>query len=307
MCVGWQSRQGLTGETMTSVPASRSSAATLDRHAAAIYVLSRRTPEGGFCYYRTPMWGVEEPNTPDTLAALESLLLLGVEPPEPAVTGRWLKGVQNDDGGYPSLTIGWAALRALDLLGLSPSHSPAAWLTAWGQRLLKVRRTAPQDWRAALDGVLHLAELVDLDAGQRADVADLLTVSADRHGGWARPGADIETTAVAVELANRAGSAPRDVDGVIGFLRGCEDAALGMRLRPDTQVTTVGALWGGQELAKALGVLPRHPAAIAASLALLQHPNGGLGARHGAVTTLRDTWCGLRAAHLLDALEKPQP
>jgi len=291
---------------MTSTSASRSSAATLDRRAAARYVLSRRTPEGGFCYYRTPMWGVEEPNTPDTLAALESLLLLGVEPPEPAETGRWLKSLQYNDGGYPTLTIGWAALRALDLLGSSPSHSPVAWLTAWRQRLLKARRTAPQDWRAALEGVLHLAELGDLDAGQRADVADLLSVSADRHRGWARPGADIETTAVAVELANRAGSALQDPDGLIGFVRDCEDAALGVRLRPDSQMTTVGALWGGQELAKALGVLPRHPAAIAASLALLQRPNGGLGARHGAVTTLRDTWCGLRAARLLDESDRTQ-
>ncbi|MFY2862122.1 hypothetical protein ACOJVU_20950 [Mycobacterium sp. THU-M104] len=289
------------------MPTSRLFAAIVDRDAAARYVLSRRTPEGGFCYYRTPIWGVEEPNTPDTLAALDSLRLLGVEPPEAAVTGRWLDSVQNDDGGYPSLTIGWAALRALELLGLLPSVSPAAWLTAWAQRLLEAPRTTTQDWRAALDGVLRVAELLDLDAGQRAELADLLTVSADPQGGWARPGADLETTAVAVQLANRAGIAPQHPDRVLGFLRGCEDATLGMRLRPDAQVTTVGALWAGQELAKTLRILPRHPAAIAASLGLLQRPNGGLGARHGAVTTLRDTWYGLRAELLLDELDRPQP
>ncbi len=289
------------------MPTSRLFAATVDRDAAARYVLSRRTPEGGFCYYRTPIWGVEEPNTPDTLAALDSLRLLGVEPPGAAVTGRWLDSVQNGDGGYPSLTIGWAALRALELLGLLPSVSPTAWLTAWAQRLLEAPRTTTQDWRTALDGVLRVAELLDLDAGQRAELADLLTVSADPQGGWARPGADLETTAVAVQLANRAGTVPQHTDRVLGFLRGCEDAALGMRLRPDAQVTTVGALWAGQELAKTLRILPRHPAAIAASLGLLQRPNGGLGARHGAVATLRDTWYGLRAELLLDELDRPQP
>ncbi|MGE4365664.1 MAG: prenyltransferase/squalene oxidase repeat-containing protein [Mycolicibacterium sp.] len=288
------------------MPTSRPLAATLDRDAAARYVLSRRTPEGGFCYYRTPAWGVEEPNTPDTLAALESLSLLGVEPPEPAATGRWLISAQDDDGGYPSLTIGWAALRALELLGLSPSHSPSEWLTVWARRLLEAPRPAVRDWRAALDGVLRLAELLDLDAGQRAGLAGLLTASADPQGGWARPGADLETTAVAVQLANRAGTALQHGDGVLGFLRGCEDAVLGMRLRPDAQVTTVGALWAGQELAKALGVLPKHPAAIAASLGLLQRPDGGLGARHGAVSTLRDTWYGLRAARLLAEVDRSQ-
>ncbi|OIN78743.1 prenyltransferase/squalene oxidase repeat-containing protein [Mycobacterium malmoense] len=289
---------------MTKVPTSETRLAMLDWRAAARYVLSRRTPEGGFCFYRTPRWGVEEPNTPDTLAALGSLLLLGVEPPQPDVTGRWLRGAQDDDGGYASLTIGWAALRALELLGLSPRRSPKAWLTGWARRLLNARRTTTQDWRAALDGALRLAELLHFDTGQRAGVAQLLAASADPRGGWARPGADLETTAVAMLLARRASSSPPDRDRVVGFLHGCEDAAIGMRLCPDTQVTTVGALWGGQELAAALGVIPRYPAAIAASLALLQRPDGGLGARHEAVSTLRDTWLGLRAARMLDELEE---
>lgn len=280
--------------------------ATLDRQAAARYVLSRRTPEGGFCFYRTPRWGVEEPNTPDTLAALMSLLLLDVDLPRPAVTSRWLQGVQDDTGGYPSLTIGWAALRALELLERSPRRSPGAWLTGWAQRLLSVRRATPQDWRAALADVLHLAELLDFDSGQRAGVADLLAASADPQGGWARPGADMQTTAVAMQLARRVGITPPDLDGVVAFLRGSEDAAVGVRLRPDAQVITVGALWGGLELAVALGVSPRYPAAIARSLALLQGPDGGLGARDGAVATLRDTWRGLRAMRLLDKVQERQ-
>ena len=300
-----QERHGQTGaRTGVPTPGVRTGLATLDRRAAARYVLGRRTPDGGYCFYRTPGWGVEEPNTPDTLAALASLLLLGVEPPQPAVTGRWLQGVQDDGGGYPGLTIGWAALRALQLLGLSPCRSPHAWLAGWAQRLLGGRRATPQDLRASLDNVLRLAELLELDTGQRAGVADLLVAAAAPQGGWARPGADVETTAVAMQLARHAGITPPDLDGVVAFLRGCEDAAVGVRLCPDTQLTTVGALWGGLDLAAALGALPRYPAAIAESLALLQHPDGGLGARHWAVATLHDTWRGLRAARLLDGLQE---
>lgn len=45
----------------------------LDKDGIFRYVLSRQTPKGGYSYYRTPAWGVEEPNAPDTLAALECL------------------------------------------------------------------------------------------------------------------------------------------------------------------------------------------------------------------------------------------
>ena len=67
----------------------------IDREAAGRYVLSRRTAEGGYCFYRTPQWGVEEPNAPDTLAALGSLRLLGIAAPAPQATGRWVHALQS--------------------------------------------------------------------------------------------------------------------------------------------------------------------------------------------------------------------
>ncbi len=271
----------------------------LDHWAAAEYVLSRYTPVGGYCFYRTPQWGVEEPNAPDTLAALASLRLLGVDPPAPEVTGHWLRHMQDDEGGFSSLTIGWAALRALAILELAPLRSPETWLAGWARRLLAPRQTVPKDAGAAIEGLLRLAELIDLGAAEQTEVARLLAASVDPYGGWARPGADIETTALAVDLARRAGDIPVDIRAVGGFLRDCEDSAVGVRVRPDSQATTVGALWGGLAIAAALEMPMRWPSTIAANLTLLQRPNGGLGARHGAVTTLRDTWRGLCAERLL--------
>jgi hypothetical protein len=46
--------------------------------------------------YRTPNWGPEEPAT---LAALESLRPLGVEPPQTERTQRFLRSLQDEDGG----------------------------------------------------------------------------------------------------------------------------------------------------------------------------------------------------------------
>jgi len=91
-------------------------------------VLGRRTADGGYCFSRTPEWGVGESNAPDALVALESLRLLGVPAPAPEATGRWSRALHAPDGGYPNLTGGWAAVRALDLLGTDPDRSPGGWL-----------------------------------------------------------------------------------------------------------------------------------------------------------------------------------
>jgi hypothetical protein len=269
-------------------------------------VLGRRTPEGGYCFYRTPEWGVEEPNASDTLAALEALRILGVAPPEPEVTGRWLQALQDEDGGYPSLRIGWAALRAIALLGMQPAHPPTKWVAHRAKLLL--RGNGPRDWRGALGNALHLVELLSLtssnpDTEERRALTRLLDRSSDPNGGWTRPGADLEATAVALRLVRLARLSRHVEPNVAEYLRRCEDGVLGLRLTPNTVSTSVGALWGGLYIAHALGLYLSYPGEIRKSLMLLQRPDGGLGTRHRAITHLQDTWLGLEAACMLDDLE----
>ena len=282
----------------------------IDREAAGRYVLSRRTAEGGYCFYRTPQWGVEEPNAPDTLAALGSLRLLGIAAPAPQATGRWVRALQSRNGSYSTLTIGWAAVRALDLLGLEPDHSPLGWLSSWVPVVL--RSHGRREWRGALLDALRLLELsrllgVVLDGNQRRALTRLLAAAADGEvGRWARPGADLETTAVAVRVIELGDVASAGAAATEELLRSCEDPVLGLRLAPDAAATSVGALWGGLAIARARELRLRYPQAIGHSIGLLQRPNGGLGARDRAIPTLRDTWLGLRAARLLDPRqEKP--
>jgi hypothetical protein len=281
---------------------------SLDRDAAARYVLSRRTAEGGYCFYRTPEWGVDEANAPDTLAALRSLRLLGIDPLSPEATGRWLLALQSVDGGYPTPAIGWAALQGLDLLGLGPDHSPLDWLTSWASGLLESRR--PRDWRGALRNALRLVELTQLlglefDAGQLDALARLVDTAADgRLGRWARPGADLETTAVALRLVRLVDLPTADEETTGSFLRGCEDGALGLRLTPVSATTSGGALRGGLAIARTLNLRPRYSESIDRSIARLQRPSGGLGRRDGAIAILDDTWLGLRAASLLEQIQQ---
>lgn len=76
----------------------------------------------------------------------------------------------------------------------------------------------------------------------------LLDGAADPSGGWARPRADLETTAVATRLAQLLERNPRSAATLTSWLRRCEDRNLGYRLNPGAQATTAGALWGGLSL-----------------------------------------------------------
>jgi len=265
----------------------------LDRDAAGRYVLGRLTPAGGYSFYRTPQWSVEEPNAPDTLAALESLRLLDIAAPRPNVTGRWLRSLQAADGGYPTLTIGWAALRALAVLGIAPVRSFSEWLSSREHALLGRRRD--RDWRGALSDALHLFESVRL-----SELAPRFT-GRDRFSKLLG-GASV-TPGQLSGCPDQHGDG-RDRGAAEQFLRRNEDGVLGLRLSPDAGATSVGALWGGLELADVLGLELSYPGAVGENLALMQRADGGLGARHAAISTLHDTWRGLEATRLLDKLHE---
>lgn len=297
----------MTTRAMPAEGAAPTEQRRLDRAAVWRYVLGRRTPQGGYCFYRTPQWAVEEPNAPDTLAALESLKLLDVGIPAAAQTGDWLRGLQDQSGGYPTLTIGWAALRALDMLALEPKLSPDRWLRARLEAFCD--SYGPRDRRAAITNAVHLCELTHLRHNvlrgpERDSIAELLVAARAADGGWASPGSDLETTAMGLGLAGLLNPHWQPDPPLATFLSRCEDEVVGLRLAPGAQTTSVGVLWGGLALSHTLHRRLRYLGAIEQQLVLLQRPDGGLGARHRAISALQATSLGLQAAVLLDRLRQ---
>lgn len=275
----------------------------LDHQAAARYVLSRRTPTGGYCFYRTPEWGVEEPNALDTLAALESLHLLSLAPPDPSVTGYWLQGLQQPDGGFPTRVRGWAVLRGLEALSVSPRRSPRAWLARWIDETGGQHRLERFDWRSSIHHLHWLVQLStrgipELIEDLRAVAVALLQVARHPSGGWATPGPDLETTALAMELCRWTGEENAD-EATKSFVLGCEHHVLGFNMTPYSVTTSVPTLWGGLTALKVLGITPSYEAAVRVTLSGMQRSDGGLSARPGGVSRLIDTWTGLRAEALL--------
>ena len=265
----------------------------LDGAAIGRCALGRRTSEGGYCFYRTPEWAVEEPNAPDTLAALELLRLLEIDLPVPQRTGLWLRSLQDSRGGYPTLTIGWAALRALDVLAVEPACSPDHWLRAWVEVLAS--RDRPRDQRAAIVDASHVVELVRLRRGtlrgcDRDGIAALFDTSRIPYEGWARPGADLETTAKAVRLAQLMDVHWHSDVELVTFLRRCEDELLGLQLAPGVRGNRCRSAAGraqAEPRPRPKYPLSRRRRTTACPAALLQRLDGGLGARHRAISTLQ--------------------
>lgn len=278
----------------------------MDREAAGRYVLSRHDPGSGYSFYRTPEWGIEEPNPPDTLAALRTLRLLSLAVPERQATIDWLRSLQADDGSFPTLTIGWATLCSLAELGVGPRLPPPPRWWAEHERILGA--DGSRDWAGTLRDALHLLHILRL-AGipfDPARIQRLLDRSRDAGGGWARPGGDLETTALVLLVACLA-EVDGDVSGeAAAFLHRCEDPVLGLRMSPDAGASTVGTLWGGAVIADHLGRRLRYPDRVAAALGLAQRADGGFGPRHLAISNLQDTWLGVAADRLLCRSEGSQ-
>ena len=155
---------------------------------------------------------------------------------------------------------------------------------------------------------LHLVELVRVtgeepDFEWRAALTENLATARDPLGGWARPGAELKTTAVAVRLIVLAGvrESARTRSPVSCAAARTRPSACALVPAPG-RPRRVHCGTGSNS--RALGLTLSYTRAIAQSLALLQRPYGGLGARHGAIATRRETWLALPAAQLLEQIQE---
>lgn len=266
------------------------------------YLLGRRTPEGGFCFYRYGPWKVEEPNAPDTWAALASLRHLGAALPSPERTVAWLRGQQAADGGFQSLLIGEAVLSALGLLQAEPMYDPRRFIQAWAERVSR-SNTQAGDIEAWLHGVQRCIRLlISMElplAPLRTAVTTRLSSlrgSLDAHPSTAPT---LLATGRALDILVRFQEPPGTA---LMFLRRCEDPKLGLTLVPGSSATWLEVHQVGLRALRSLGEFPRFPDAIRTFARRCQGTEGGFSRVPGALPNLRDTWLALSILDHLDAL-----
>lgn len=275
----------------------------IDRNACLAYVFGRQTDEGGFCFYAHRAWGVQDPNAPDTYAALAVLRRLEVEIPDRATCTAWLSAQQQDDGGYATLTIGAAALRALRLLGCAPRRDPRSWLLRTGATL--GMSAGALDLAPRLTSVLRCLALWQMfGLPVSASLQDRLLAALERlrsaEGGYGLPAAHVPETAAASALRTHLGLAPEPT--AVAYVRRCERLPYGFNISSESNTSNLLCQWSGTRVLQGSGVSPRFPGAVRSYVALCQTAVGGFGRAPGAIARLDDT---MRAVGILDLLVQP--
>jgi hypothetical protein len=273
----------------------------IDVDACYRYILGRQTVDGGFCFYVYHDWGVEEPNAPDTHAAVASLGLLGRPVPRRAAVVDWLKARQDPRGGYPTLIIGHATLTALRFLGEAPLRDPSRFFgeIAGIYGLTDAAGREPAGW---LHNALRCVELwrdhgLPLGARVRTRVGAALRRLRQEDGGYGAPGASLPDTGAAVALAAALGL-PTD-RAAFAYVRQCEAPPYGFNITPSASSSGLESHHAALMVLCHFGTGPREPALIRDYVASCQTQRGGFGRVPGAVPRLDDS---LRALEVLSML-----
>lgn len=275
---------------MERAPAAVSAHSAIDVAGCRRYILSRQTPQGGFCFYRHGPWGVEEPNAVDTWAAVSSLQLLGQTVPRRKLLIGWLRERQSDDGGFESLVIAEAVLRTLRQLQAKPLRNPRPYLLARSGRISRgiAKSTAAGIWLANARRSAALFTIHELPLGSlRVALEPLTSRLRDRSGGYVTPGPGVIDTWHTIKLASLVGL--RLSAATAEFVRRCENATLGITLTPDTSASSLESQLAGTESLQCLGSPCRYANAIRKFAVRCQADNGGFARVPGALPGLRDT------------------
>ena len=281
-------------------------AASVNNTACLSYLMSRQTPDGGFCYYRA--YGVEESNGKDTYSAVAGLLSLQAQVPDSDKLVAWLHRLQNNQGGYSSFSMGWFALETLRLLNVQPLHNPETFLKTEHDRFLSLDwRSRTMEWSSLLLSLSRLSTLmrqqaIAVTADFRGEFSALLESLSGHHGGYGKPVENLlDTYSVAIIVDFLTLEQPAEI---LKFAELCSDRAFGFRLTPSGSANSLATIHAGIGLFRLCGAaMPQERTEIIRRyIASCQTGSGGFGRSPDAIATLADTWLALDALQNLPEL-----
>lgn len=265
------------------------------------YVLGRQTPEGGFCFYRYHPWGIEEPNAKDSYAAVSILKMLGRPVPHVEKCTEWLLAQQESDGGYPTLVIGHAVLKALRILGAEPLHDPCPFLR---EIIQKQGFTNPSCLEISgwLTNALRCVELcrdfgIAISERMCGEMGGWIGRLWCEDGGWGTPGSNLLDTGSAVELT--VGLNLPVPEQALNYARRCEGLPFGFNQTPNSAASSLEVQRAGLKILGCFHAGPRTPSLIRGYVASCQTAVGGFGRTPGTIAGLSESLWAIEILSML--------
>jgi len=251
------------------------------------YILERRCPSGGYCFYR-----LDEPNAQDTYFALNVLDLLCIEFQD-AKTVKFLKQLQHPDGSYQSLDTCFYCFESLLLMGEEPIHPVNSFLDLAENELIKAYHTR----NFSKETFLRHAYLYSLIKKRLKQCISQQIIKVIRK--MDKSCLLLSEKFYITEILLNAGE-KIERQQIEDFLREREDPIWGFKEAANVHLVYLEQQYMGMKLCERFEIEPLYPSTIEAFVLSCKKGNGGFSRSEMGIATLKYTYFAL---YVLNALK----
>lgn len=284
----------------------------VDKNKIIKFVLKRRNEDGGYGF-SPPHYGSEFPSSSsDTFYSLSILQMLGEDFPHPHKTEEYLFSLQNEDGGFPSMTSAFYAVKSLEILKSKPRKLH---FLDWLERYLKGKRSvgdeafsgfvsAEYDTSSSPYQFLYCAVEILKTLGSKISLKEVEWILPEgKHGGFGARASDIISTFYALSCLYAAGYDLGKLEKTRKFVEECQHKEGGFTSIPGITPPYVEDIHFGLECCKLLGIKPKYPTETEWFLSSCQNTNGGFRRSiYQGISTLDNTYFALGSLQILKRL-----
>ncbi len=236
----------------------------------AEYLLRRRNPDGGFCFY-----SLDESNLKDTFYAVLILDRLGRLPSD-GNTIEFIRSFQDAKGGFYSVDTAWCALKALAVLKAKPRQSTEKYVL--GQlRGFRIRTHVYIERLSIFESPYYLAELLALIGRPELceGIAEDVLGYRKADGSFGGDDPSLASTYHALSILKAAGKPTDEFASAADFVGSCAVESGGLTKRPGTGLAFMDETYYGIMALETLSKKPEHVRETIDFIADCQNENGG--------------------------------
>jgi hypothetical protein len=270
---------------------------TFDVRELVDYVISTRSEDGGYCFYR-----LKESNAADTFYAVHILKSLRYAVPRPETTAEFFQHYQGTDGSFQSIYVASYVVQGLALLGVQPLFDPYGFIVRHLKGTLGITKQLSYELSDALlepiGTAVALLELIrgDIPTQLTREIYKAVNPYKRTDGGFGAVHSNVYATYYAVRAVATSPLASGTLKGVSTWIRRCEWPTGGFSKTPDNTPNYLDEVYQALYLMRAANERPRYIHKTARFIGRLQNANGGFRrAYDSGISSLENAYYAVKA------------